>query len=88
MTILQQLHRIGNTEIRQRAINNAFTLNPKVVNMPATSLGMALFSAFNWESTPEGQDYWSKAFDSLTENGTLEDKMFNRTKILSGADNV
>lgn len=59
---------------RTQAISNSKKFNPGGLDLQDRSLSDALTSAFLWESTPEGHDYWHSLFLKLISEKTSKNK--------------
>ncbi len=63
MPAAKWLRLIENENLRTKAINH--TLNhPGNPNLLCSNIGEALFHAFNWDKTEEGEYYWLNVYNS------------------------
>lgn len=63
MPAAKWLRLIENENLRTKAINHTLKY-PGNPNVPCTSIGEALFHAFNWDKTEEGEYYWLNVYNS------------------------
>jgi hypothetical protein len=62
-TVKEMLEILPNEEVAKRALMN---LNPEIANVECASIHVAMTTAFDWEQSPEGREFWFAVCEVLT----------------------